>query len=192
MKQRPPLPPGPYLVIGLARSGVAAALALRRADPTMSVAAVDAASSPELAESAKRLADAGVEVLLNTDGVAALTSAEPPQTVVKSPGVPVEAPVIAAARSHGLQVLGELELGWRLVGNEFCAVTGTNGKTTTVEMIGAIHRTAGLAGSRRRQRRRPAQLARRRDRPGRDGRLRDVELPAGGHRSTSRPRSACC
>src|SRR5262249_32882341 len=38
--------------------------------------------------------------------------------------------------------LGELELGWRMVDNEFCAVTGTNGKTTTTEMIGAIYRTA--------------------------------------------------
>jgi UDP-N-acetylmuramoylalanine--D-glutamate ligase len=130
-------------VIGLARSGVAAALALRRADPTMPVMAVDSSSSPELEESAERLARAGVEVLLNTDGVAALTSTEPPRTVVKSPGVPAQAPAVAAARTRGLVLLGELELGWRLVGNEFCAVTGTNGKTTTVEMIGAIHRTAG-------------------------------------------------
>lgn len=42
-----------------------------------------------------------------------------------------------------MEVLGELELGWRLVPNEFIAVTGTNGKTTTVELIGAMHRAAG-------------------------------------------------
>ena len=41
-------------------------------------------------------------------------------------------------------MIGELELGWRLVPNEFIAVTGTNGKTTTVELIGAMHRAAGL------------------------------------------------
>ena len=51
-----------------------------------------------------------------------------------------EAPAIAAARERGLPVLGELELAWRLLENEFVAVTGTNGKTTTVELIGHIHR----------------------------------------------------
>jgi UDP-N-acetylmuramoylalanine--D-glutamate ligase len=51
---------------------------------------------------------------------------------------------VAAARSRGLPVLGELELGWRLLDNEFVAVTGTNGKTTTTEWIGHIHREAAL------------------------------------------------
>jgi UDP-N-acetylmuramoylalanine--D-glutamate ligase len=64
--------------------------------------------------------------------------------VVKSPGVPAQAPVIATARARGIEVLGELELGWRMLANEFVAVTGTNGKTTTVELIGQIHREAGL------------------------------------------------
>ena len=63
---------------------------------------------------------------------------------MKSPGVPREAAVIAAARERGVPVLGELELGWRLLPNEFVAVTGTNGKTTTVELLGHIHREAGL------------------------------------------------
>ena len=66
------------------------------------------------------------------------------RAVVKSPGVPAQAPVIAAARAAGKEVLGELELGWRMLANEFVAVTGTNGKTTTVELIGHIHREAGL------------------------------------------------
>jgi UDP-N-acetylmuramoylalanine--D-glutamate ligase len=63
--------------------------------------------------------------------------------VVKSPGVPAQAPVIAAARERGLPVLGEVELAWRLIPNEFIAVTGTNGKTTTTELVGHIHREAG-------------------------------------------------
>jgi UDP-N-acetylmuramoylalanine--D-glutamate ligase len=66
------------------------------------------------------------------------------RTVVKSPGVPGEAPVVAAARERGAEVVGELELAWRLIPNEFVAVTGTNGKTTTTELIGHIHREAGL------------------------------------------------
>ena len=77
--------------------------------------------------------------------------------VVKSPGVPREAPVIAAARARGVPVLGELELGWRLLGaHEFVAVTGTNGKTTTVQLLGHIHREAGLAVAVAGQRRRGA------------------------------------
>ena len=64
--------------------------------------------------------------------------------VVKSPGVPREAPVVAAALERGIEVTGELELAWRLLPQPFVAVTGTNGKTTTVELLGAIWRAAGL------------------------------------------------
>jgi UDP-N-acetylmuramoylalanine--D-glutamate ligase len=87
------------------------------------------------------LAGAGVELHLGEDGLALL---ERVKAVVKSPGVPAQAPVVAAARARGKVVLGELELGWRMLSNEFVAVTGTNGKTTTVELIGHIHREAGL------------------------------------------------
>jgi UDP-N-acetylmuramoylalanine--D-glutamate ligase len=91
-------------------------------------------------EGVERLAQLGVEVLLDVDGVALL---EGTRTVVKSPGVPREAPVIETAQERGIPVLGELELGWRAIPNRFCAVTGTNGKTTTVELLGHLHRTAG-------------------------------------------------
>jgi UDP-N-acetylmuramoylalanine--D-glutamate ligase len=67
--------------------------------------------------------------------------------VIKSPGVPQEAPVIVAARERGIPVIGEVEFAWRLLPNEFVAVTGTNGKTTTVELLGAIHREAGIAAT---------------------------------------------
>jgi len=87
------------------------------------------------------LAEAGVELHLHEDGVALLGRV---RAVVKSPGVPAEAAAIAAARARGMPVLGEMELGWRMLENEFIAVTGTNGKTTTVELIGHIHREAGL------------------------------------------------
>ena len=126
---RPPLPDGPYLVVGLARSGVAAARMLAAHGE---VVATDS-GSPEVPE--------GIEAHTGTDGVALLDRAA---TVVKSPGVPNEAPVIAAARERGLTVLGELELAWRLLPNRFVAVTGTNGKTTTTELLGAIWRAAGL------------------------------------------------
>jgi UDP-N-acetylmuramoylalanine--D-glutamate ligase len=143
MKPRPPLPPGPYLVVGLARSGVAAALALRGADSEARIVACDSGCPPEAAEAGERLSRAGVEVHLGTDGTELLLASQPPRTLVKSPGVPRQAPVVARALADGLEIVGELELGWRLLANAFCAVTGTNGKTTTVELLGAIQRGAG-------------------------------------------------
>jgi UDP-N-acetylmuramoylalanine--D-glutamate ligase len=65
-------------------------------------------------------------------------------TLVKSPGVSHSAPAVVAAAARGVPMLGEVELAWRLVENEFVAVTGTNGKTTTTEWIGHIHREAAL------------------------------------------------
>src|SRR5919201_1430644 len=134
VKPRPPLPPGPYLVVGLARSGTAAALALRERGEE--VIGVDAAE-PD----AGRLREAGVEVHLRAPGNELVARA---RTLVKSPGVPAEAPVVGAARERGLAVLGELELAWRPIPNQFVAVTGTNGKTTTTELLGHVHRVAGL------------------------------------------------
>jgi UDP-N-acetylmuramoylalanine--D-glutamate ligase len=55
--------------------------------------------------------------------------------------------VIVAARERGIPVIGEVEFAWRLLPNEFVGVTGTNGKTTTVELLGAIHREAGVAAA---------------------------------------------
>jgi UDP-N-acetylmuramoylalanine--D-glutamate ligase len=82
----------------------------------------------------------GVEVSLDGQGIEHL---ERVRTVVKSPGVPREAPVIEAALRRGVDVTGELELAWRAIPNRFAAITGTNGKTTTAELIGHLYRTAG-------------------------------------------------
>jgi UDP-N-acetylmuramoylalanine--D-glutamate ligase len=122
------------LVVGLARSGQAVArlLAARGGE----VIAVDSGHP----DGAAGLRDAGVEVVLDADGVALL---EGVRTVVKSPGVPREVPVIAAALERDVEVVGELEVAWRATPNRFVAVTGTNGKTTTVELLGHIYRTAG-------------------------------------------------
>ena len=139
---RPPLPPGPWLVVGLARSGAAAARTLwARGEP---VICVDA-GEPEEAAALRAL---GMEVWTGVDGLRELERA---RAVVKSPGVPPSAPVITRAVATGVPVCGELELGWRLLDRPFVAVTGTNGKTTTVELLGEIWRAAGrpvaLAGN---------------------------------------------
>ncbi len=133
-KPRPPLPGGPFLVVGLARSG--AAIAALLADRGETVLGVDSGAPEEAAG----LDGSAVEVSLGVDGTRQLDRA---RTVVKSPGVPQDAPVVRAARERGIEVTGELELAWRLIPNAFCAVTGTNGKTTTTELIGHLYRTAG-------------------------------------------------
>jgi UDP-N-acetylmuramoylalanine--D-glutamate ligase len=139
-KPRPPLPSGPYLVLGLARSGVAAALALRARGEEVIGCDAGAADDPILQQAARRLSRAGVEVHLDASGDVFAARAG---TLIKSPGVPQTAPAVQAARARGLPVMGELELAWRMLPNEFVAVTGTNGKTTTVEWVGHIHREAG-------------------------------------------------
>jgi UDP-N-acetylmuramoylalanine--D-glutamate ligase len=131
---RPPMPRGPFLVVGLARSGQAAARLLAGRGEV--VRAVDSGHP----EGAAGLAEVGVEVHLDTDGLAQL---EGTHTVVKSPGVPREAAVIAAARERGIGVTGELELAWRALPNRTVAVTGTNGKTTTVELLGHLWSAGG-------------------------------------------------
>ena len=138
-RPRPPLPGGPYLVVGLARSGLSAGLTLKARGEEVIGLDSGRAGTPALDAAAERLSAAGVETHLDASGDALAARAG---TLIKSPGVPQNAPVVAAARARGVPVVGELELGWRLLGNEFIAVTGTNGKTTTTEWIGHIHREA--------------------------------------------------
>ncbi len=119
------------LVVGLARSGVAAAGALARRG--VHVVATD--RSPDVDPG--RLADLGVELRLGTEEEALLEGMD---LVVKSPGVPGESPLVAGARSRGVPVWSEVELGYRLLpaGSRLIGVTGTNGKTTTTELLGAM------------------------------------------------------
>src|SRR6266498_5494728 len=108
------------LVVGLARSGQAAALALaRRGVPTVGV---DQAAELDTG----RLAEAGVEVHLGTQEADVLEGVD---LVIKSPGVPGESPLPAAAHARGVPVWSEVELGFRLLRSPLIGVTGTNGKT---------------------------------------------------------------
>jgi UDP-N-acetylmuramoylalanine--D-glutamate ligase len=117
------------LVLGLARSGQAAALALaRRGDR---VVGVDRSTALDTG----RLEGAGVEVRLGSEDASLL---EEMDVLIKSPGVPAEAPLVTAARERGIPVWSEVELGARLLPNPILGVTGTNGKTTTSELLGAM------------------------------------------------------
>jgi UDP-N-acetylmuramoylalanine--D-glutamate ligase len=126
--------PDRALVLGLARSGEAAALALAR----RGVAVVGVDQREHL--HAGRLREAGVEVVLGADDPELLDGVD---LLVKSPGVPPAAPLAAAARERGLTIWSEVELGFRLLANPILGVTGTNGKTTTSELLGTIFRAAG-------------------------------------------------
>jgi UDP-N-acetylmuramoylalanine--D-glutamate ligase len=127
------------LVVGLARSGLAAAVAL--AGRGVQVVAADRSAEVD----AGRLGDLGVELRLGTEEEEALL--EGVELVVKSPGVPAESPPVAGARSRRIPVWSEVELGYRLLptGSRLIGVTGTNGKTTTTELLGAILRADGRA-----------------------------------------------
>jgi UDP-N-acetylmuramoylalanine--D-glutamate ligase len=120
--------PARALVVGLARSGQAAALALAKRE--VDVIGVDQAEIDP-----GRLAAAGVEVRSGSEEDSLLDDVE---LVVKSPGVPGDAPLVAAARAREIPVWSEVELGYRLLPSRLVGVTGTNGKTTTSELLGAM------------------------------------------------------
>jgi len=125
------------VVVGLGVSGRAAARTL--AEEGASVLVSEAAVVEDAGADFERL---GVEVRAGGHHPDHLEGAT---LLVLSPGVTPGAPVIGWARDRGLEVWSELELGARLCRVPYVAVTGTNGKTTTVEMVAAMMRAAGLA-----------------------------------------------
>src|SRR5437773_631118 len=119
-------------VVGLARSGVAAARLLRAADAD--VVGVDAKPLGALGREVAALAEIGVRLHTGAEGgAAALAGAE---LVVVSPGVPLDGDQLASARARQVPIIGELELGWRATEADTIAITGTNGKTTTTTLVG--------------------------------------------------------
>jgi UDP-N-acetylmuramoylalanine--D-glutamate ligase len=120
------------IVVGLARSGRAAVPALQ--EHGWEVAAYDASEAADTTG-----LEADVRLGRWDDGL--LGGAD---LVVKSPGVPADAPPVAAARARGIEVISEIELGARLLPNPLLGVTGTNGKTTTTALLGAILEAGGV------------------------------------------------
>jgi UDP-N-acetylmuramoylalanine--D-glutamate ligase len=120
------------LVVGLARSGRAAVAALAAQDGD--VVAYDRSTAVDIAGI---LADVRLGAWEDAvlDGV---------DLVVKSPGVPESSEPVAAARRRGIAVISEIELGARLLANPLVGITGTNGKTTTTALLGAMFEAAGM------------------------------------------------
>ncbi|MCG9893009.1 MAG: UDP-N-acetylmuramoyl-L-alanine--D-glutamate ligase [Thermosynechococcaceae cyanobacterium MS004] len=133
-------------IIGLGRSGVAAARLLKREGWEVSVS--DAGESSSLAEQQRSLALENIPVILGCRFSLETLVAEKlkrPDRIVVSPGVSWQLPALVAAREQGIEVLGELELAWRFLQHcPWVGITGTNGKTTTTALVEAIFRAAGL------------------------------------------------
>lgn len=125
-------------VIGMARSGVAAALLAKRFEGVPFV--TDSSPREKLAARIGRLNEAGIlfETDNHTDQI--LSS----DYVVISPGVPMTADIVQRVQERGLPIFSELEFASWVCGGSIIAVTGSNGKTTTTTLIGEILKAAGL------------------------------------------------
>jgi UDP-N-acetylmuramoylalanine--D-glutamate ligase len=129
----------PVVVVGLARSGVAAAEFLARRGA--SVVAADRKGEAELPAEAVRLRDEGVRLELGAHRRETFIGAS---MVVVSPGVPWDLEELEAARAAGVPVIAEIELAFRHLAGRVAAVTGTKGKSTTTAALGAMLREAGF------------------------------------------------
>ena len=138
-----PVPTPPLLVAGIGRAGEAALELLTRRSGPSKIFAWDAQQSDALRVRAKRWRARGVGLSLGGDGVAALRAVGPTGTIVKSPGIDMDVPLLRMAAEQGVQVIDELELGWRTCVAPLVAVTGTNGKSTTCSVIVSILTAAG-------------------------------------------------
>ena len=127
------------LVVGLGKSGLAAALFLRRRGAHVTVS--DVRSAEALAKEIPALMEAGI--MVETGGHGLLTFRRQ-DLIVVSPGVPLDTPELVQVKHFGLPVIGELELAARFLKGHTLAVTGSNGKTTTTTLLGEILNAGGL------------------------------------------------
>ena len=127
------------LVVGLGRSGMAAALFLR--DRGARVTVSDTRSAAALGAEIPALLEAGIMVESGGHGLLTFRRQD---LIVVSPGVPLETPEVAQAAALGVPVIGELELAARFLRGQVVAITGSNGKTTTTTLVGRIFAEAGL------------------------------------------------
>lgn len=125
-------------VVGLARSGVAAAHLLQAAGAVVTVA--DRKDRTELLGVVNTVEKLEIEVVLGSGYETALTTAE---LVVISPGVPYRMEALERVRRRGVKVISELDLASRFMPAPILALTGTNGKSTTVTMIGKMLQASG-------------------------------------------------
>ncbi|MEL6606061.1 MAG: UDP-N-acetylmuramoyl-L-alanine--D-glutamate ligase [Cyanobacteria bacterium J06614_10] len=130
-------------VIGLGRSGIAAARVLLRQGYQVTLS--DRGAAQRHQSDAQRLKDEGITVKLNYPFDPQIAAENHLDLLVVSPGVPWDAPALVTARDLGIETIGEMELAWRaLKGRPWLGITGTNGKTTTTALVAAIFKAANL------------------------------------------------
>jgi UDP-N-acetylmuramoylalanine--D-glutamate ligase len=128
-------------VIGLGKSGIAAARLLKREGWQVTLS--DRKLSDSLKQQQDELAGEGISVLLGVSFDP--DQSDKPQLIVVSPGVPWDLPALVRARELGIATIGEMELAWQhLQTRPWLAITGTNGKTTTTALVEAIFKAAGF------------------------------------------------
>jgi UDP-N-acetylmuramoylalanine--D-glutamate ligase len=127
------------LVVGLGKSGISAALFLRKQGARVTVS--DSRSAAALAKEIPALLEAGIMVESGGHGLLTFRRQD---LIVVSPGVPMDTPEVKQVVGFGLPVIGELELASRYLRGQIVAITGSNGKTTTTTLVGKILSDAGL------------------------------------------------
>ncbi len=127
------------LVVGLGKSGLAAALFLRHKGAQVTVS--DVRSAESLAKEIPALLEEGIMVEAGGHGLLTFRRQD---LIVVSPGVPLDTPELVQAKNMGRPVIGELELAARFLKGRILAITGSNGKTTTTALAGEILKGAGL------------------------------------------------
>ena len=133
------------VVVGLGRSGIGAARLLQGAGE--SVRLIESRTTPALEQSAVRLREEGIAVLLGVplDAGRIDQLTPPPARVVVSPGIRFDHPALDALRQRGVQVEGELVAAWQAgQAVPWIGITGTNGKTTVTHLVHHLLEAGGL------------------------------------------------
>ena len=126
------------LVVGLGVTGIATSLFLKERGARVTVS--EQRNREAIEPIIQQLSTRGIELELGTHRRETFTNAD---LIIVSPGVPLDIPPLQAAHERGVEIISEIELAYRYIQKPIIAVTGTNGKTTTVNLIAEIFKAAG-------------------------------------------------
>ena len=126
------------LVVGLGTTGIATSLFLKEKGAKVTVSEIR--GEDELLPTVQRFRNLGIKVEAKEHKRETFLSSD---LIVVSPGVPLYAPSLKAAAEAGVEIISEIELAYRHIKTPIIAVTGTNGKTTTVNLIADIFESSG-------------------------------------------------